>query len=229
MTIRPPILLLLSSLLLCLSSISESRLSYSYYDKSCPRFTQIIQETVTNKQITNPTTAAGTLRLFFHDCFANGYDPSALISSTSFNKAERDTQINLSLPGDAFDLVIRTKTAPELAYPNIVSCFDILAVATRDLITMVGGPFYNVPLGRLDYRVSKSSSVTGNLLLPSMSMSQMIDMFAVRRFFVQEMVALSGAHTIEFSHCEEFNRDLYNNMVREVKPGLREVKSDCAK
>ncbi|CAN1162726.1 Peroxidase 63 [Linum perenne] len=218
MAMRPPILLLISSLLLCLSSISESRLSYNYYDKSCPRFTQIIQETVTNKQITSPTTAAGTLRLFFHDCFANGCDASALISSTSFNKAERDAQINLSLPGDAFDLVVRAKTALELACPNTVSCSDILAVATRDLVTMVGGPFYNVPLGRLDYRVSKSSSVPGNLPLPSMSMSQMIDMFAARGFSVQEMVALSGAHTIGFSHCEEFSRDLYNNTAGGYNP-----------
>ncbi|KAL3501291.1 hypothetical protein ACH5RR_035740 [Cinchona calisaya] len=50
-------------------------------------------------------------------------------------------------PRDAFDVVIRDKTALELKWPGIVSCFDILAVATRDLITTVGGPFYNICLG----------------------------------------------------------------------------------
>ncbi|CAN1812970.1 Peroxidase 63 [Linum perenne] len=64
-----------------------------------------------------------------------------------------------NLPGDAFDLVVRAKTALELACPNTVSCSDILAVATRDLVTMVGGPFYNIPLGRLDYRVKRSADI----------------------------------------------------------------------
>ncbi|CAN1284575.1 Peroxidase 31 [Linum perenne] len=64
-----------------------------------------------------------------------------------------------NLPGDAFDLVVRAKTALELTCPNTVSCSDILAVATRDLVTMVGGPFYNVPLGRLDYRVKSSAEI----------------------------------------------------------------------
>ncbi|CAN0924435.1 Peroxidase 63 [Linum grandiflorum] len=210
-------LLLLSTFLLSLSTPTESRLSYTHYSKSCPRFAQIIQETVTNKQITSPTTAAGTLRLFFHDCFLNGCDASTLISSTSFNSAERDAEINLSLPGDAFDLIVRAKTALELACPNTVSCSDILAVATRDLVTMVGGPFYNVPLGRLDYRLSKSSSVPGNLPLPSTPMTQMIQMFAARGFSVQEMVALSGAHTIGFSHCKEFTPDL-NNATSNYNP-----------
>lgn len=91
-----------------------------------------MQDTITNKQITSPTTAAATLRLFFHDCLLNGCDSSILITSTPFNKAERDADINLSLPGDAFDVITRAKTALELQCPNTVSCSDILAVATRD-------------------------------------------------------------------------------------------------
>lgn len=75
-------------------------LSIDYYKKTCPDFDRIIRETVTSKQITNPTTAAGTLRAFFHDCVVNGCDASVLISSNSFNKAERDADLNLSLSGD---------------------------------------------------------------------------------------------------------------------------------
>lgn len=189
---------------------SESRLSVNYYQKSCPRFSQIMQDTITNKQITSPTTAAATLRLFFHDCFIEGCDASVLVSSTPFNKAERDADMNLSLPGDGFDVVVRAKTALELACPGVVSCADILAVATRDLVTMVGGPFYKVPLGRRDGLVSQANRVEGNLPRPTMSISQIISIFAVRGFSVQEMVALSGAHTIGFSHCKEFSSGIYN-------------------
>ncbi|XP_059643534.1 peroxidase 31-like isoform X2 [Cornus florida] len=186
------------------------RLTLNYYQKSCPRFEQIMQDTITNKQITSPTTAAGALRLFFHDCLIEGCDASVLVSSTPFNKAERDADINLSLPGDAFDVVVRAKTALELACPAVVSCADILALAARDLVTMMGGPFYNVKLGRKDGLISKSSRVEGNLPRPTMSMTQLIQIFSSRNFSVQEMVALSGAHTIGFSHCSEFSGNIYN-------------------
>lgn len=159
-------LLFLSLLLLSLSfltPISHSQpLSLTHYQTSCPNFAQIVQTTVTNKQISSPTTAAATLRLFFHDCFVQGADASALVSSTPFNSAERDAVINLSLPGDGFDVVVRVKTALELACPGVVSCADILAVCARNLVTMMGGPYYDVVLGRKDGRVSKSSLVEGS-------------------------------------------------------------------
>ena len=204
--------LLLFSVLFFLGLLnpSQSRLSTNYYQKSCPRFTQIMEDTITNKQITSPTTAPATLRLFFHDCFIEGCDASVLITSTPFNKAERDADMNLSLPGDGFDVVVRAKTALELACPGVVSCADILVVATRDLVTMVGGPYYKVPLGRRDGIVSRASRVEGNLPRPTMSISQILSIFAARGFSVQEMVALSGAHTIGFSHCKEFSSGIYN-------------------
>ncbi|XP_076959082.1 peroxidase 63-like [Bidens hawaiensis] len=197
-------------ILFYLISSSHSQLTTTFYQKSCPRFEQIMQETTTNKQINSPTTAAAALRLFFHDCLVEGCDASVLISSTHFNKAERDADINLSLPGDGFDVVVRAKTALELACPGVVSCADILAVATRNLVTMMGGPFYPVNLGRRDGLLSKASRVEGNLPRPSMSMNQLINIFTSRGFTVQEMVALSGAHTIGLSHCTEISSEIYN-------------------
>ncbi|MED6114537.1 Peroxidase 63 [Stylosanthes scabra] len=203
----PTLFIIVVSLLL---GTSDSRLTLDYYAKTCPQFSQIIQDTITNKQIANPTTAGATIRLFLHDCLPNGCDGSILISSTPFNKAERDNDINLSLPGDGFDVVVRAKTALELACPNTVSCADILAVATRDLVTMAGGPYYNVYLGRRDSRVSKSSYIDGNLPKPAMPMSQIIEIFEKRGFSIEEMVALTGAHTIGFSHCNQISKELYN-------------------
>uniref|UniRef100_A0A7N0TMW9 Peroxidase n=1 Tax=Kalanchoe fedtschenkoi TaxID=63787 RepID=A0A7N0TMW9_KALFE len=196
--------------ILVLIRSSESRLSADYYAKSCPRFTDIIQQTITDKQIKSPSTAAATLRLFFHDCLHNGCDASVLISSTPFNKAERDADINLSLPGDGFDVVVRAKTALELTCPGVVSCADILTAATRDLVRMVGGPYYNVRFGRRDGRASTAASVEGTLPRPTMPMSDIISLFQSRRFSIQEMVALTGAHTIGFSHCKEFVHQIYN-------------------
>ncbi|KAK8521876.1 hypothetical protein V6N13_021953 [Hibiscus sabdariffa] len=147
--------------------LTKSRLSLDYYSKTCPSFNRIMQETITNKQINSPTTTVGTLRLLFHDCPQNGCDASILISSMPFNKAERDADINLSLPGDPCDLIVRAKTALELSCPNTVSCSDILAVATRDLIIMLGGPYYNIYLGWKNSRSSQASSIEGKLPKPN--------------------------------------------------------------
>lgn len=205
------LLLLLLLTTLCLNpSRSILLLSPTYYSQTCPKFDQIMEETTTNKQITSPTTAAATLRVFFHDCFVTGCDASVLISSTPFNKAEREADINLSLPGDGFDVVVRAKSALELSCPGVVSCADILAVAARNLVVMIGGPFYTVELGRKDSLTSKSDYVEGNLPRPTMSMDQIIHLFQSKTFSIQEMVALSGAHTIGFSHCKEFSSILYN-------------------
>ncbi|KAG0473407.1 hypothetical protein HPP92_015264 [Vanilla planifolia] len=189
---------------LLLSCSTSAKLKLDYYQTSCPRVHEIISEVITTKQINSPTTAAGALRLFFHDCFVSGCDASVLISSNHFNKAERGAEINLSLPGDAFDAIIRAKTALELQCPGVVSCADILAIATRDLVSMLGGPFYPVRLGRKDSLSSSAADAESNLARPNASIDQIISLFASKGFTVRELVALSGAHTVGFSHCQEY-------------------------
>lgn len=218
----PPLLLLV---ILSISPfvVVESKLSLDYYNKKCPDFEKTIREIATEKQISNPTTAAGTLRLFFHDCMVEGCDASVLLTSNQSNDTERHAELNLSLSGDAFDVIVRAKTALELSCPGIVSCSDILAQTTRDLVVMVGGPFYEVRLGRKDGRVSKASLVEGSIPKVNDTMDQMIKLFESKGFTVQEMVALTGAHTIGFSHCVEFADRLFhfnkpNNTDPDIHP-----------
>ncbi|CAM8910853.1 hypothetical protein QQ045_032854 [Rhodiola kirilowii] len=201
---------LLLILILSAIPISQSQLSETYYHKTCPKFEQIVADTVTNKQLSTPTAAAGTLRLIVHDCFVEGCDASVLIASNAFNVAERDADINLSLPGDAYDVIVRAKTALELQCPGVVSCADILALATRNMVNMVGVPFYKVPLGRKDGLISQASRVEGNLPRVNWTMTQIINLFATKGFTIGEMVALSGGHTIGFSHCNEFSNRIFN-------------------
>ena len=62
-----------------------------------------------------------------------------MVASSGNNKAEKDHPDNLSLAGDGFDTVIKAKAALD-AVPqcrNKVSCADILALATRDVINLV--------------------------------------------------------------------------------------------
>lgn len=66
-----------------------------------------------------------------------GCDASILIASTDNNTAERDAEINLSLPGDGYDVFFRAKRAVELQCPGVVSCADVMTITTRDLVNLV--------------------------------------------------------------------------------------------
>jgi peroxidase len=208
-------LLLLSLALLAAASASSAaaaapRLSPNYYRHSCPRVERIVSDVIAAKQRANPSTAAGTLRLFFHDCFVNGCDASVLVSPLSSSTApERAAEINLSLPGDAFDAVGRAKAALEAACPGVVSCADVLALAARDLVAILGGPRFPVALGRRDSARSDARDVEGNLPRTNMSARAMVRLFAGKGLTPREMVALAGAHTVGFSHCAEFAHRIY--------------------
>ena len=62
-----------------------------------------------------------------------------ILVSTGNSTAEKDHPNNLSLAGDGFDTVIKAKAAVDAvpACANQVSCADILALATRDVIALV--------------------------------------------------------------------------------------------
>ncbi|MBA0850436.1 hypothetical protein Goshw_029757, partial [Gossypium schwendimanii] len=183
-----------------------------------------MQTILAEKQLSAPTTAAATLRVFFHDCFVNGCDSSMLIASNAFNKSERDANVNLSVAGDAFDLITRVKTALELECPGVVSCSDILAVSARDLVVMVGGPFYEVVLGRKDSRESNPLIVDKNLPKALTPMNELLSLFSSKGFSAEEMVALVGAHTIGFSHCKEFANRIFNfSKTSEFDPAYNPV------
>ncbi|KAM2640419.1 hypothetical protein TB1_026803 [Malus domestica] len=199
-------------LILCPTS---AQLKTNYYANICPNVESIVRDAVSKKFQQTFVTVPGTLRLFFHDCFVEGCDASVIVASTANNKAEKDNPDNLSLAGDGFDTVIKAKAAVD-AVPqckNKVSCADILALATRDVIGLSGGPSYSVELGRLDGLSSTSTSVNGKLPKSTFNLNQLNSLFASHGLSQADMVALSGAHTLGFSHCNQFSNRIYSNPV----------------
>nr|ACU19256.1 unknown [Glycine max] len=193
----------------------SAQLSPNHYAKTCPNLESIVRQAVTKKFQQTFVTVPATLRLFFHDCFVQGCDASVLIASTGNNQAEKDHPDNLSLAGDGFDTVIKAKAAVD-AIPqcrNKVSCADILALATRDVIALSGGPSYTVELGRFDGLVSRTSDVNGRLPQPTNNLNQLNSLFAANGLTQTDMIALSGAHTLGFSHCSKFASRIYSTPV----------------
>ncbi|XVF13903.1 hypothetical protein REPUB_Repub09cG0009800 [Reevesia pubescens] len=187
----------------------EGQLFENFYSDTCPNLESIVRQEVSTKFSQTFVTIPATLRLFFHDCFVEGCDASVTISSPN-GDAEKDAEDNLSLAGDGFDTVIKAKQAVERQCPGIVSCADILALAARDVVVLVGGPSWEVEMGHRDGLVSQASGVAGNLPEPEFNLVQLSTMFARNNLTQFDMIALSGAHTVGFSHCDRFAHRIYS-------------------
>ncbi|KAB5514369.1 hypothetical protein DKX38_028275 [Salix brachista] len=198
------------SLLITIASAQNSQLRQNFYQNSCPNVESLVRSAVQTKFSQTFVTAPAVLRLMFHDCFVRGCDASVLLSSPN-NNAEKDHPDDISLAGDGFDTVAKAKAAVD-SNPrcrNKVSCADILALATRDVVALVGGPSYSVELGRRDGRISTKASVQRKLPHPTFNLDQLNSMFASHGLSQTDMIALSGAHTLGFAHCGRFSNRIY--------------------
>ncbi|KAJ6422900.1 hypothetical protein OIU84_027809 [Salix udensis] len=72
-------------------------LSMNYYVFSCPFAEPIVRNTVASALQSDPTLAAGLVRMHFHDCWIQGCDGSVLLDSTKNNTAEKESAGNLSV------------------------------------------------------------------------------------------------------------------------------------
>ncbi|OMO98384.1 Plant peroxidase [Corchorus olitorius] len=138
-----------------------------------------------------------------------GCDGSVLLDSTANNTAEKDAIPNQSLGG--FDVIEEIKSQLEKTCPGVVSCADILALAARDSVSFqFKKPLWEVQLGRRDGTISKASEALSNIPSPFFNFTTLQQSFASKGLSVQDLVVLSGGHTIGVGHCNFFSNRLYN-------------------
>ncbi|TQD69899.1 hypothetical protein C1H46_044566, partial [Malus baccata] len=138
-------------------------------------------------------------------------------TTRSKEPVEKKAQGNDFIRG--FELIDEIKARLEQECPQTVSCADILAFAAREAVFLAGLPRHKVPAGRRDSRTSRASDV--GLPAPTTPFNDIIDFFTRKGITLDELVVLSGAHSIGVAHCSFFDYRLYNfNTSQAQDPAL---------
>ncbi|CAM6084386.1 unnamed protein product [Calypogeia fissa] len=197
------------TLLLVISShlCNVDSLEPNFYGASCPLAEATVAAVVGTAVLEDRRVGAGLLRVFFHDCFVEGCDASILIDSPNHD-AEKDALPNLTL--HSFDVIDKAKADVELLCGQTVSCADILAFAAATSVALLGGPIVDIHGGRFDGLVSSINEPLNNIPSPLSSLSQLQTSFANKGLSLEDLVILSGAHTVGKAHCGAFSNRLRN-------------------
>ncbi|KAF6989171.1 LOW QUALITY PROTEIN: hypothetical protein CFC21_006534 [Triticum aestivum] len=196
-------------LILCLAAAALAQLSTTFYNKSCPLALEKIQNSAATAVKNDRRMAASLLRMHFHDCFVQGCDASVLLNETSVGGNERGAFGKVgSLRG--FEVIEQIKKDVEAVCGPVVSCVDILAVAAPNNRACVGGPSWEVKLGRRDSTTASVTQANQNLPVPFLGVAGLNASFVSKGFNLTDMVALSGAHTIGRAQCQNFRGRHYN-------------------
>ncbi|KAL6200460.1 hypothetical protein ACLB2K_030241 [Fragaria x ananassa] len=189
---------------------SSAQLSTNFYSGSCPKLFTTVKSVVQSAISNENRIGASLLRLHFHDCFVNGCDGSVLLDDTSSFTGEKTAgPNNNSLRG--FDVVDKIKAKVEKACPGVVSCADIVTIAARDSVVILGGPSWSVKLGRRDAKTTTLAAANSGVIpAPTNDLSDLITKFQAQGLSTTDMVALSGAHTIGKARCTVFRDRIYN-------------------
>ncbi|KAK3164180.1 hypothetical protein QOZ80_1AG0013800 [Eleusine coracana subsp. coracana] len=183
-------------------STAPCTLTVGYYNDKCNRSVEgIVRDTVKAALNADSTIGAALIRLLFHDCFVRGCDASVLLDPTYSNPyPEKTSGANIGLRG--FDVIDTIKAKLEAACPN-----------TRGAWTSV---------------VSSSADAESNLPGSTFEVSKLISNFAVKGFTPEELVILSGAHSVGRAHCSSF-QDRLSAPSSEINPYFRDnvLRKDC--
>ncbi|EAY80328.1 hypothetical protein OsI_35498 [Oryza sativa Indica Group] len=126
-----PAILLVAAVLVAGATVSNAQLKVGFYSKSCPTAESTVASAVRQFADADSTILPALVRLQFHDCFVKGCDGSVLIKGVG-NNAEVNNNKHQGLRG--LDVVDSIKQQLESECPGVVSCADIVVLASRDAI-----------------------------------------------------------------------------------------------
>ncbi|KAG6490843.1 hypothetical protein ZIOFF_052158 [Zingiber officinale] len=219
---------------------AHGKLTPDYYNDVCPQALPTIRVMVETVVGIQPRMGASLVRLHFHDCFAKGCDGSVLLDDSPTMVGEKTAAPNNnSLRG--FELVDEIKATLNVAcFGNVVSCADILAIAARDSVVartfdehlgrlhlQLGGSSYEVLLGRQDSTCASKAEANSNIPSPFSNLTDMLSKFQAHNLSAEDLVLLSGAHTLGFAKCKTLRNRIYNETSTIDPDFARSLKAKC--
>lgn len=153
---------------------------------------------------------------------SQGCDASVLLNH---KESERTALSSKTLRG--FRVIDDIKAVLEKKCPKTVSCADILTAAARDATIFAGGPFWEVPFGRKDGRISTAKEAD-SVPQGHENVTRLIEFFQSRGLNMLDLVVLSGSHTIGRSSCSAIQHRLGKTPDRSLNVTLLNVlKKKC--
>ncbi|CAK9325058.1 unnamed protein product [Citrullus colocynthis] len=208
-TIFPLFLFFFFFFFLHFPSLSPAKLRPDFYTYSCPQAESIVRSVMQKALIREPRSVASVMRFQFHDCFVNGCDASMLLDDTPTMLGEKLALSNINSLR-SYEVVDEVKEALEKVCPGIVSCADIIIMASRDAVALTGGPNWAVRLGRLDSLTASQEDSNQIMPSPRANATSLIDLFNKYNLSVKDLVSLSGSHSIGQGRCFSIMFRLYN-------------------
>ncbi|KAL2905792.1 Peroxidase 17 [Bienertia sinuspersici] len=187
-------------------TIGEVELRPGFYSTSCPNAESTVRDVMRVAMNREIRSVASVMRLQFHDCFVNGCDGSVLLDDTPTMLGEKLALSNINSLR-SFEVIDEIKEALENICPQVVSCADIVIMAARDAS---GGPDWEVKLGRKDSLFASQEDSNDIMPSPRANASALIDLFTKFNLSVEDLVALSGSHSIGKARCFSIVFRLYN-------------------
>ncbi|KMT18886.1 hypothetical protein BVRB_2g029870 [Beta vulgaris subsp. vulgaris] len=208
----PLFLVLFVILPIFMGTFSNAQLDTSLYAKTCPQLFPTIRAVVQSAIKKEARMGASLLRLHFHDCFVNGCDASNLLDDSPSFKSEKAATPNRN-SARGFEVIDQIKSAVEKVCPGVVSCADILAITARDSVAILGGPAWDVKLGRKDSLTANFALANATNTIPAAnaSLSALLSSFQNHGLSTRDLVALYGAHTIGVARCTNFRQHIYQD------------------
>ncbi|KAJ7569923.1 hypothetical protein O6H91_01G100600 [Diphasiastrum complanatum] len=162
------------------------------------------------RKVITKSKAAGILRLVFHE--AGTFDlttNSGGMNGSIVYELERPENTGLKR---SVKVLEKAKSCLDPVFH--VSWADLIAVAGAQAVAVCGGPAISVELGRLD---SSLPDPEGQLPEETLNAIALKEIFQRKGFSAQEMIVLSGAHTLGskgFGEPTVFDNSYYKTLLR---------------